>query len=167
MSSGEAHIQGTAILSLALSAVTFVSTGDWRVGAFTLSGTLAGVFLTPDLDQPWVISASEQAIIRYTLGLGYLWLAVWHIYATLIPHRSPLSHWPILGTAGRLLWLFLVYLFVNFMWGVPSDGLLARTLTWGRSQPPFYWYVALLGLVMSDTLHFLMDLWPVRPLGRR
>lgn len=167
MSSGEAHIQGTIALSVALSAVTLASTGDWRVGAFTLTGCLTGIFLTPDLDQPWVISKSEQAIIRYTLGLGYIWLAIWHLYATMIPHRSPLSHWPILGTAGRLAWLYVVYLGVDFMWGVPSDGLLARTLAWGRVQPSFYWYVALFGLAMSDTLHFLMDLWPVQPLGRR
>lgn len=162
MASGEDHIKGTLILGLGLGGLTMLGSGDWQAGLFVLGGTWAGIFLTPDLDQAWVINKGEQTIIRYTLGLGYIWLAIWHLYATLIPHRSPLSHWPVVGTAGRLLWLYIVYLGIYLVWGVPADSLLGRWVLWGQAQPDAYWYAALVGLALSDSLHFAMDIWPAR-----
>jgi uncharacterized metal-binding protein len=65
-------------------------------------------------------------------------------------HRSPLSHWPLVGTAGRLLYLSIPLIIMGFLSGgglfVPLGFLL-----------PFLPLV-FLGLALSDLGHFIADL---------
>jgi uncharacterized metal-binding protein len=100
--------------------------------------------LTPDLDQER-ISSSEYTLVKWTLGLGFLWMMVWYPYARLCKHRSPLSHWPLIGTAGRLLYIGLVVATaVALGWEAPR--LPLESVLW-----------AIGGLVLSDTMHWLLD----------
>ena len=118
-------------------------------------GCVAGIFLTPDLDQEG-LSSSESWVIKATLGLGFLWVMLWYPYARLCKHRAPISHWPLLGTAGRLAYLGLfVGLAVAFGWRPPNVPTL-----------PLAW--AITGLAISDAAHWLMD-WKLgdRPRRRR
>ena len=146
MPSGLVHARTSAILSVPACALALGATNNsLAAGLACAAGCLSGILLTPDLDQE-SISSSEYWLIKWTLGIGFLWTMLWYPYARLCKHRSAISHFPFLGTAGRLLYLGL---FVA----------LALQLGW---QPPSFpldlalW--ALAGLVLSDSAHWAMDM---------
>ena len=147
MASGKIH----AACSVALAAVSYGAiagtTSDFGAALSCAAGCLIGIPMTPDLDQEG-LSSSENAIIKWTLGLGFLWLMLWYPYALLIKHRSPLSHLPILGTAGRLLYLFL--------WAAIPAYFGYRL----QAPPPTFWPLfawGVAGLALSDAGHYLFD----------
>ncbi|PQV64540.1 putative metal-binding protein [Abditibacterium utsteinense] len=148
MASGKVH----TACSMALAAISFGAIagglGDTHLGAACAAGCIAGIFLTPDLDQEG-LSHSENILIKATLGIGYLWLLLWYPYAKLIPHRSPLSHFPVLGTAIRLLYLGIwaaIPAYFGFRMSAPSPEMWPL-LQWG-----------IFGLALSDLGHFVFDL---------
>jgi uncharacterized metal-binding protein len=144
MPSGRIHAACSAILAVPAAFIPFGATADWKVGLAGGLGCLAGIALTPDLDQEG-LSSSEHWIIKATFGLGFLWTMLWYPYARLCKHRSPLSHSPLLGTAGRLLYMGI---FVA----------IAMYLGWKPPQFPIAWaQLALVGLLASDIAHWALD----------
>lgn len=107
MSSGKRHAQMSLALSVPLGVVSFVATSDI---AFALSAGvgcgIVGQLISPDLDQI-SITRSESTAMRWFKIFGVVWMAYWLLYGWLIPHRHWLSHAPIIGTAGRLVYLLL------------------------------------------------------------
>jgi uncharacterized metal-binding protein len=121
------------------------------------AGALLGLILTPDLDVN-AGSISEDEVREISPFGENLWWIYWFPYRQILPHRSPFSHWPIIGTIGRLLYIsipywialagsYVLYPFI-FNW-------LAQAGIWLITFP--YFQVAILGLVGADTLHFFMD----------
>jgi len=145
MSTGRVHTRATIYAAPCVTGAALLLV-DLPTAALAGLGCLAGIVLSPDLDQEGV-SRTEWRIIHATFGVGWLWLVLSWPYACLLPHRSIWSHAPLLGTAGRVayfgslvaaaLWLAGVTVYQeDVMWLVP--------------------FVA--GLAVSDTLHWLMDL---------
>ena len=147
MPSGKVHAQCSLVLAAPAYGLTAGATGDHVIGAACALGCLLGIMITPDLDQQG-LSSSENALIKYTMGLGFLWAMLWYPYARLIKHRSPLSHFPSLGTAGRLLYLGL-WLLVPSYWGWHLIKIPPETLRL------MCWVVG--GLALSDAAHWLLD----------
>ena len=158
MASGKVHNTTSAALALPLGAAVAV----WRSpieGIGALLGCLSGILLTPDLDQV-AISISEWGMVKKLGPLGFLWMALWYFYARAIPHRSPLSHWPILGTATRLIYIAGLLVVIWTILGRPT---LPTMPGWG-------WIFLrgwLIGLAGSDMGHFLLDLLPKKKRGRK
>lgn len=150
MSTGKQHAQATTALvfPVAVSSL-FLLPHDPLSGAITGAvGCLTGLIIDPDLDIE-NITRSEWQMIKKLWIVGMLWVALWYPYARAIPHRSPLSHWPLLGTAGRVLYLLLLAKLAGAILGVPV-GILAIV-----QQPLFQvWFY---GLAVADTVHFIMD----------
>jgi uncharacterized metal-binding protein len=122
-----------------------------------LVGTLGGLFLTPDLDID-AGSMSEEEVRKISPFGENIWWIYWFPYRWLIPHRSPLSHWPIIGTLGRLLYLsipYLTILAITFVINQSAFGWLAFAGLWLLFFQ--YFQIAVLGLASSDLLHFFMD----------
>lgn len=149
MASGKAH--ATASLLLAAPCVIAVTayTRDPQAGIAAGAGCLAGLLLSPDLDQEG-LSAMEWALIKRTFGLGFLWLLAWWPYAVMLPHRCFLSHAPIIGTLIRLVYLCLPPLLLALTLGAGLP-VLSITMWWLAG-----WGIA--GLAVSDTAHWIMDL---------
>lgn len=150
MPSGKVHSFTTVLLSAGLGYVAYYRLGyPIQPTAALAGGTLAGLFLSPDLD---VDSGSISFYHVRKVGgclLGLLWSWLWKPYAMLIPHRSPLSHWPIISTVIRLGYLIgIVYLI-----------LLGLHLVHVIDHPtiPAWGPLAFAGLALSDALHFLLD----------
>jgi len=113
--------------------------------AAVAAGIASGVLLSPDLDERRG-SVSNYNFRQIARPLAWVWRVIWWIYARLIPrHRHWLSHAPLIGTLGRLMylspWMLMPYLVFNF----PPEWL------W----PYLGW--AVLGLSLSDLLHWVMD----------
>ena len=112
-----------------------VARGDANA-AIAAAGVLSGVYLTPDLD----VDNGIRSFTYMPKIITPVWRAFWYPYAKAIKHRSPLSHLPGLGTAIRVAYM-ATPLFVA--------GAIDNTHWWFAP-----WFV---GLVVSDTLHWLMD----------
>jgi uncharacterized metal-binding protein len=149
MPSGKIHARSSVILAIPACFIPLGATGDWKTGVAGGLGCLAGIALTPDLDQEG-LSTSEHWLIKYTLGLGFLWTMLWYPYARVLKHRSLWSHFPLLGTAGRLLYLAGIAAIV-FWGGQKYSGWQLPQ----RVEPWWSWAVA--GLLLSDVAHWLMD----------
>jgi uncharacterized metal-binding protein len=155
-----------APLSALACAITFSALGlAWPLAAvLALAGGLAALFVNPDLDQVGVSSA-EMNVTRVPLVgwlLGALWIGFWFPYAGLVQsvrafgrrgHRSPLSHWPLIGTAGRLAYIAAAYLL--------ADGVLMITLSPVRLPPlaayPLEALAAVAALALADVGHWVRD----------
>ncbi len=153
MAEGRIHNRVSIIASVPTGILVGLRNPIEGIGAFL--GCLLGTILTPDLDQIG-FSANEWGLVK-TLGpLGFIWAAIWWLY-TLIPHRSPLSHWPVLGTAIRIAYSVAVLIIIWIIVGRPVLVMPA----WGWVLLRGAW----IGLLVSDTGHFLLDLLPKK--GKR
>lgn len=137
----------TELVTIPTLAVTLVYTKDFATSVLVAGGCLSGILLTPDLDQEG-ISSSEWVLVKKTKGVGFLWLMLWYPYALLIPHRAFLSHFPIVGTVGRLLYLSIV----------PVAILLY--LDKAQLVIDIFPYVLRfgVGLAISDFMHWIFDI---------
>lgn len=154
MSSGKAHAMATKLLAIpAGAAAVLVVPGDvLAVASLGALGCLTGLVIDPDLDVDGITRSEWQLLKRFWI-LGMVWVVLWWPYARLIPHRSPLSHFPVMGTAGRLLYLVGMAALICSVARWP--------LGWVHQIPdvaahPLFW-AWLLGLMISDTGHYVMD----------
>lgn len=157
MPSGRVHAKCTAVLAIPAFFTTLGATGSWISGLACGLGCLSGIALTPDLDQEG-LSSSEYWLIKWTMGLGFLWTMLWYPYARLCKHRSVLSHFPVLSTLFRLLYLSIFpAIAFAFGWMPPAQDWLAY-------KAPMLWAIG--GLIISDVAHWALDTrfgdWPSR-----
>jgi len=165
MADGETHALGTqtlAVLLFAAEATCGKVHGDALTSTLIYStvlagGAMLGLILTPDLDVN-AGSISEDEVREISPFGENLWWIYWFPYRWILPHRSPLSHWPVIGTVGRLVYVSFPYwaalavtYFLSPFWfdRLVQNGLWLVTLS--------YFRVAVLGLAGADLLHFFMD----------
>lgn len=153
MPKGSVHAKATLALAAAGGYITYQAGHPWTQVLALAGGVLAGLLLTPDLDVD--DGCISNAVVRRSFGkrLERLWRLFWRPYALLIPHRSRLSHLPLLGTALRLAYLAtLPALALFFASASPAAGGIVSSPTFPAWTA---WSVG--GLTLADTLHFLMD----------
>lgn len=110
-------------------------------------GNLAGLFIEPDLDQEMVTS-SEWRVVKLLGPLpGSIWSAFWMPYAMLMKHRG-MSHWPIIGTLTRALYLLVPAVVVSIV-------AVGHAL-WVWDYLP-YMIQFFVGLCISDIGHWVRD----------
>jgi uncharacterized metal-binding protein len=143
MAAGRTHQTVTVIATPLVALATAYAAGDLALALAAGVGCYLGVWVTPDWD------LNKRA-------------PIWRRpYAKFMRHRCRLSHLPVIGTLGRLLYLalLLVPLALLAEWGL---------LYFGQSAPLVYvdWLhihlglAAVAGLMVSDSLHWLWDGMP-------
>lgn len=166
MASGRSHDQATWLLALPYGVLWWPWLGVTGTAVASLSFLVGGLLLSPDLD------TRSNATRRW----GPLKL-LWWPYRRFLSHRSLLSHSPLLGTAGRLLYLAVLLLALCLLGrplGTPPPGWMLQALQRLWLQHPSLLITALVGLEASSWLHLIQDgdPWPrpprlLRPLLRR
>ena len=166
MASGRAHDHAAWLLCLPFGALWWPWLGIAGLAVASVSFLLGGLLLSPDLD-------TRSNPTRRWGPLQVLW---WP-YRSLLSHRSLVSHTPLIGTAGRLLYLALVLLLLCLIGrplGTPSLERLLHSLQQLWSEQRTLLIVALVGLEASAWLHLIQDGDPLprtprllRPLLRR
>jgi len=165
MADGKTHAIGTQILAVLLFGAEAT---NGKINGYALEptliysaaltiGAMVGLFLTPDLDVN-AGSISEEEVREISPFGENLWWIYWYPYRRILPHRSPFSHWPIMGTIGRLLYISIPYwigLAAAYFLDPPIFNWLVQTGIWLITLP--YFRVAVLGLAGADLLHFFMD----------
>ena len=144
MPNGIRHAYACGVIA-GVSSATLLFTCGWQPALACSAGALAGIILTPDLDVDRG-SRSNYYVRKFAgIVIETVWRLLWKPYAILVRHRSIWSHGPILSTVIRLLYI---------------SAIPALIWWWFEWPPPkvdvwMGWF--LLGLVLSDTAHFLLD----------
>lgn len=143
MSSGREHAAASLGLAL-ISLVEKRSVEDHLTGS---TGYVLSLFISPDLDQG--TSYYGGRLIRSASPLFFhVWMLFWRPYSILIPHRSWISHFPIIGTVIRIIYLTLPLLLFMESWKS-----LVELYQWILTSQLFW------ALIKADLLHFLMDFY--------
>lgn len=133
MPNRDMHQASTLMLAGAAYAVAGKFTSSPSERALVVSGILTGAVITPDLD------LAENFADEHS----------WILYGLLFKHRG-ISHWPVIGTLTRAVYLGLLVVPLFIAWGKWE---LIRS--WILS---IWFMVWLAGLVAADVLHWLMDI---------
>lgn len=148
MPAGHVHRKVTISLCIGASVVAAAISDPWS-GVSIGVGIAATLAVHPDLD----ILDSSWRTKRNTPAVG--WWLFWMPYAKSLRHRGPMSHWPVMGTAFRVLYMLLPVLFLSMVassYGVPIEKLHNLLVEY----QDLIW-LALLGMCISDTLHWALD----------
>lgn len=114
----------------------------WKMPLFAVSaGTAMGTLIHPDWDY-----AEARGVVAELGPLKYLIKP----YGLLVPHRHWISHLPVVGTIGRLLYIMLPLFIVGFSFS--SGNPVVKIL-----RNHYFWY-GFLGLALADTIHFALDM---------
>jgi uncharacterized metal-binding protein len=131
MASGATHDKAGYLLTIPLAIASQSFMGS-QIAAYVTGAYLAGIcWLSPDLDiesKPW----HRWGILK----------VLWVPYQKLIPHRG-LSHWLVIGTLSRVLYLALP------MYLIFPDIVLRSVQGYGQ------W--VFIGLELSAIVHYFLD----------
>jgi len=155
MSKGIVHTKASLILA-----------GGFLVGtAFTLdphnlqyvAGALISVILNPDLDVDHGQTDGFKVVKHAGSVVSTGWRYAWYMYRHSLRHGGELSHFPVVGTLGRILYLYLSVIVVPYL-------VLAPVLHldfWGEITWWLWWivvhYKVTLALAGSDFIHWSLD----------
>jgi uncharacterized metal-binding protein len=159
MASGRAHDRATWLLALPFGLLWWPWLGPAGCGGAALAFLAGGLWLSPDLD-----TRSNP-----TRRWGPLRL-LWWPYRRCLRHRSLFSHSPLLGSAGRLLYLAALLLALCQLTqplGTPGPQQLLEQGQALWHQQPALILAMLSGVEASPCLHLIQDgdpmpRWPWR-----
>jgi uncharacterized metal-binding protein len=117
------------------------------------AGCVAGILVTPDLDID-AGNISDTMIRKIFPPAQWLWRILWTPYAKLISHRSPISHFPFIGTLFRIGYIFLLLNLFSWLFSLFGNIFSNYTVS-------FIWFwnwSFVLGLCHVDTLHYFADI---------
>jgi uncharacterized metal-binding protein len=149
MASGRDHDRATTIASLPLALLLMPIFGGGAAALGGLTFLIGGLWLSPDLD------THSRAFQRW----GPL-RPLWWPYQRLLRHRSLISHSPVLGSAGRLLYLAGLITGVTSLlhpWGAPNPLQLASSLHMFWQEQREFSLSLLIGVEASAWLHLIQD----------
>lgn len=131
-------------LAVGVSSFVFGATPETTLALTT--GAVMGTVVSPDQD----VDTGNYCIyvVRVLCGdfVSRLYQLYWMPYSLLVPHRSFISHSPIIGTAIRFAYLF----------AVPTIIIFAINKEYAVSLLPLS-VTAFLGLCASDAVHIFLD----------
>ncbi len=123
-------------------------------------GALLGIISTPDWDVDNGFIGDQM--IRDKLGkfAEKIWKALLYWYRRSLKHGSPLSHFPIISTYGRLAYLFIILVVIPhtvFYYLFFPQWNLMFVLNWYWSEITAQQKI-IIGLIASDTIHWSLDI---------
>lgn len=131
---GKNHDKWTLTTSISLGLLAFATDSvDWpTMTALLVGNTFGGLWLSPDLD------------LKHSRPSRRWWIFGWYwdVYRALCgKHRSGLSHTPIIGSVGRLTYLFWPFF----------------VFEWINQIPNHLTHVFVIGVFISELVHLICD----------
>lgn len=155
MSSGLWHNRATITSTVLASGVTAMY--EPTIAICLLFGGMLGILLTPDLDQPTLNRIENQLVKNYNPLVkifGLLYIGFFAPYSRLFPHRSFWTHFPLIGTIGRVIYMCVMLGTIRLCAYLIDYAILYF------DQIVVYKQYALYGLIMLctvDFIHYIMD----------
>lgn len=117
-----------------------------------IAGCVTGILISPDMDVDKG-NISDHYIRKVSRPAQFLWRLFWTPYALLVPHRHTVSHFPFIGTAARIGYIFLVInvvvWFSSLLLGLFTSNTVSLIWIWDWS---FFF-----GLAHVDAVHWMTD----------
>jgi uncharacterized metal-binding protein len=155
MSTGRVHTRVTLLIAAEFAVATIVSLDVSNVQY--VAGALLGVILQPDLDVNHGKTHSNNLVSRLGLVPYIGWQGVWYMYRRSLKHGGDLSHFPVIGTLGRIGYLFLfAIVFPNLLLSQLFDFDFWYETSWWAWKIALA-YKVILGLMTTDFFHWLLD----------
>lgn len=156
MASGKTHSR--VALVIAAGGALLAAIKGWPVEPVVV-GLIAGWGMTPDLDQEATTGEERRirAIPLIGVPISIAWQTLWTPYSLAIPHRAPISHWPLLGTAGRAAYIALWLLAIELMAGACGS----RTIIDWRGLWAYLWPWGFAAWAIQDIGHWVWDYTPI------
>lgn len=150
MPSGQTHAAFSAAAGLGM----YYALGGWQQpeALAAAGGCLLGIIVTPDLDVDQPTRAHYVVGRRFGAPGFAVWRLIWLPYGLAIGHRSWVSHLPLVSTLIRLGYMALIGWLL--LAAVRMLGVTMPVMT----APPVWWPWAVIGLAVSDLLHWGTDL---------
>ena len=146
MPNGITHFRTTLAILPVATIVTFAKTNDIGISMAIGAGCLVGTLVSCDLDVDGG-NYSYYLVRRVTGNIGsFLWGVFWWPYAVVVPHRSTISHFPVISTIIRATYLLIPIIIIMMLLKIPLPTTISPLWTW-----------AFLGLCLSDLLHIILD----------
>lgn len=150
MPSGSVHTANSLSIAALLSGAAYFYDPVMLTNSDSVAlvvGSLSGIFLTPDLDvdSGYIGLRFLRSIPIVGRFVAWMWRLMWLPYAILVPHRSWISHFPVISTIIRVVILFVFFGFIAFMY---KEAFIQNIRLF------FMWFV---GLCISDCFHFWAD----------
>lgn len=124
----------------------------FRAGIAATTGVLVTLAVNPDLD---LLESSFKSKARKKYLL-LPWWVLWMPYSLSIPHRSPYSHAPIIGTLIRVVYLLIIVAMILAL--LVIAGFISPETIGAAGDAPRWFYLWLIaGMIASDTLHWFLD----------
>lgn len=134
MPSGRTHALATLVGAASLPLLLTYKGVEVKEAVAVGVGYLVSLLINPDADL-------NRRFPYRNPGRWPFWIVMFP-YSRLLKHRSFLSHFPLIGTALRTLYVMVPVYVVMRLMGLEVSG-------------PFLW--VFIGLAISDTIHFVMD----------
>src|SRR6266704_2928087 len=133
------------------------------------SGALLGIMFTPDLDVDNGFIGNK--IIRERIGglAEHVWDFIWYPYRKSLKHGGPLSHFPIIGTIGRLAYLYFILIVVPhciYYYVAQPSWNLQYALECYFEYIVMGWRI-ILALMCSDLIHWTLDILTTEHSGEK
>ena len=153
MPGGKVH---TALnLAVASGVIAPYALVNWMDGNpyMYITGNLVGILVGCDLDVDNG-NISDTIIRKVSKDFQWVWRAFWTPYSLALPHRSKLSHFPVLSTLVRLGYIMVGLNLIRFIWwGIANMIGINDSVSF-----VFLWdWSFFVGLVHVDTVHWLAD----------
>lgn len=154
MSSGKVHKKYNNIFTAVATGGALVFGGlDAALPVFV--GCVAGAEITPDFDLNAALPASLLTRIPIVKNV---WGGIWKPYQKMMKHRSFWSHFPFVGTTGRILYLgfwimFFVWILYTLGFAISPEGVLLFIL-----DNEVFFVVVYLFWCAQDFIHWVLDL---------
>src|SRR5512146_688351 len=120
MASGKTHAVATVLTAGVFGpSLYFLGRVPLAESLCFATGCMIGLLVNPDLDVRHFTHAEQ--VVRKSVGrfLAGLWYALWWPYARMVPrHRHPLSHFPLVGTLGRVVYIALFLILMRGLVGL-------------------------------------------------
>ena len=113
------------------------------------TGAMVGCLISPDADVDGGAIADYYLRVYTGRVVETIWTMLWNPYRKAFKHRSFLSHFPLVSTCIRILYVGAFY----FLIATPLKYLSSLVrIDW----PLFLWW-AFVGLVLADSMHWGLD----------
>jgi uncharacterized metal-binding protein len=155
MPNGRVHTNVTLMIAATYSAGALVTLSIGNLEY--VAGALLGVLIHPDLDVDHGKVVTYKLLRKAGIIPYHTWRTVWYMYRRSLKHGGDLSHFPVVSTIGRIVYLFLTVIVVPYILLAPVLHLnLWYELNWWAWLVIVHYKVTL-GLMTADFFHWLLD----------
>ena len=148
MCMGVTHRTINTIVSLPTAGSLLLEAHWFPLQAITFLGgyTFATFFMNPDLDLD-SIGYQSWGLLRF----------IWWPYQKALAHRCFLSHFPVVGTLCRIIYLMWLPIAILLILGSAAQNTVRNDLFTAWPIIGSFVFLWIIGMVISDTIHAMLD----------